>query len=363
MDRIFLGLRGARAAVAALQLLTVAGVAGFASSGAAKGDQLSDSSDVAIETAAPVTSLTVMSYNVEGLPAPARFGRAGSLRRIGERLADLRRQGLQPNVVLLQEAFARPAKRIAAEGGYRYVAHGPSAGDVNREIAPPAAAGLIARVSHLKGEHDGKWIGSGLRILSDYPIVKVERLAFPTWDCAGFDCLANKGAVIAWIAIPGSPQPVAFIDTHLNSRAASGVAKSRADSAYAFQVAALRQFIGREVPAGTVAFLGGDFNSGKAQIRQEYLDPTVLPDGRNSLLQAVADGSDITVGDPTDAQAILQRAKDWLFYRGNSSYSVTLTGFDVPFGHGADGATLSDHLGYEAHYRVGSGSAWRVGGV
>ena len=72
-------------------------------------------------------SLTVMSYNVEGLPVPARFDRAASLDRIAGHLADLRKQGRQPNVVMLQEAFAGPAKRIADEAGYRYVAAGPLA--------------------------------------------------------------------------------------------------------------------------------------------------------------------------------------------------------------------------------------------
>jgi hypothetical protein len=79
----------------------------------------------------------------------------------------------------------------------------------------------------------------------------------------------------------------------------------------------------------------------------------LLPDGRNSLLEALADERDVSVPDSSDTQAILQRGKDWLFYRGNSRCRVALTGFDVPFGRAPDGASLSDHLGYEAHYRLG----------
>ena len=297
-------------------------------------------------------ALSVMSYNVEGLPAPARFSRAASLDEIGARLAALRQLGREPNVVLLQEAFSAPARRIADEAGYPYVAQGPSASEVNDEPPPDAAAALVTQASHLKGEDDGKWVGSGLRILSDYPIVRVDRLAFPQWACAGYDCLANKGALIAWIKVPGSVHPVAFIDTHLNSRAASGVSKERADRAYEFQVEALRRFIARAVPSEAVAFLGGDFNSGRAQDRQADLKPGLLPRSRNSLRDALAGAKVILASDEGDAHAILQRAKDWLFYRGTAQLRVTLTGFDVPFGHETDGSTLSDHLGYEAHYRV-----------
>jgi len=333
--------------------LGILGFAAVTASATANRESSHDASAASIGRLGADRSLTVMSYNVEGLPAPARFGRAAPLDQIGERLAILRAQGRQPNVVLLQEAFASRAARIADEAGYRYVADGPSASETNQAPAPAAAAALIAEASHLKGEDDGKWAGSGLRILSDYPIVSVDRLAFPEWACAGYDCLANKGALIAWIKIPDSPQPVAFIDTHLNSRAASGVSKARADMAYAYQVAALRRFIGRAIPEGSVAFLGGDFNSGKAEVRQADLEPGLLPRSQNSLRVALADAGDIAVENNRDAQTILQRAKDWLYYRGNSRLAVTLTGFEVPFGHEADGSTLSDHLGYEAHYRVG----------
>src|SRR5204862_8341823 len=52
----------------------------------------------------PVT-LSVMTYNVEGLPWPVRRGRGSQLKAIGEQLAALRARGLQPDVVLLQEGF------------------------------------------------------------------------------------------------------------------------------------------------------------------------------------------------------------------------------------------------------------------
>jgi endonuclease/exonuclease/phosphatase family metal-dependent hydrolase len=309
----------------------------------------------------PSNTLTVMSYNIEGLPVPARFGRAKSLKRIGEGLAAMRKQGSQPDVVLLQEAFAAPAKDIAAEGGYRYVADGPSTSNLNGTPAPAEADRFVSAASHWKGEDDGKWVDSGLRILSDYRIVRVERLAFPAWACAGYDCLANKGALIAWIQIPGSPRPIAFVDTHLNSRAASGVAKARADAAYLFQLAELRKFIASQIPRNVAAFLGGDFNSGKAHVRQTALASPLLLDSRNSLSDAFRTSGTVALQDRADIETIRRRGKDWLYYRGEVSLPVTLTGYEVPFGRLTDGSALSDHLGYEATYRVGKGSARSAG--
>lgn len=294
-----------------------------------------------------------MSYNVEGLPPPARFGRAASLARIGHRLADLRHEGRQPNVVLLQEAFAAPAKGIAGQGGYRYVADGPSAAATNLAPPPPDSLEFVRGASHLAGEDDGKWADSGLRILSDYPIVKIRRMAFPAWACAGYDCLANKGVLIAWIAVPGSRRPVAFIDTHLNSRAASGVAKSRADRAYAYQVSVLRRFVDANVGDDSPAILGGDFNSGKAAVRWANLKGGVLARGRNSLIDAFGRRGVIPAMDRSDARAILKRAKDWLYYRGGGSQALALTTFTVPFGARHGRAMLSDHMGYEVRYRFG----------
>src|SRR5437588_11070175 len=79
--------------------------------------------------AAPAADLSVMSYNVHGLPWPFTRGRPRALRKIGERLASMRRDGDQPHLVLLQEAFSGDAKAIARKAGYAYAVTGPSRSD------------------------------------------------------------------------------------------------------------------------------------------------------------------------------------------------------------------------------------------
>ncbi|AXB79502.1 endonuclease/exonuclease/phosphatase family protein [Novosphingobium sp. P6W] len=298
---------------------------------------------------AAANGLSVMTYNVEGLPFPLAYGRSARLAEIGERLGALRRAGRQPKVVLLQEAFIPQAKAIAAAAGYPYAVIGPQTADAAKD-APALDEAFTAQASWLKGEGLGKWVDSGLVILSDYPIVQTRRMAFPADMCAGFDCLAAKGVLLAWIKVPGKDHPVAIADTHLNARKASGVAITRADAAYAMQVAAARGFIRTQVPRSADLVFGGDFNIGHDRTRIAT---------QAALGGIVADASEATritdlgsINEPiaADRAAILARAKDKQYFRAGTGGKLRLQSLEVPFGSANGGAALSDHLGYVAHY-------------
>src|SRR4051794_12601604 len=73
--------------------------------------------------------LSVLTYNVHGLPWPLASGRNPAFVEIATRLRALRAAGAQPHVVVLQEAFTGAAKSIGAEAGYPFVLIGPSASD------------------------------------------------------------------------------------------------------------------------------------------------------------------------------------------------------------------------------------------
>lgn len=291
--------------------------------------------------------LSVMTYNVEGLPFPAAYGRADKEAEIGEHLAQLRMEGRQPHVVLLQEAFIPQAKAIARAAGYTYVAHGPGPSDSAPDRSPTDVA-FAERGSWLKGEGLGKWVDSGLLILSDYPIVQTRKMAFPQGMCAGFDCLASKGVLIAWIKVPGEAQPVAVADTHLNSRATSGVAVLRADTAYLHQTAMARAFVRANVPASTSLVFGGDFNVGhdRARIAAQAADGGMAGGGAEATTGI--EHNDAVTAAPMDRAAIVRRAKDKQYYRPASGRNLILRDFQVPFG--PDNRTLSDHLPFIADY-------------
>ncbi|EIZ80217.1 endonuclease/exonuclease/phosphatase [Novosphingobium sp. Rr 2-17] len=300
------------------------------------------------------TDLSVMTYNVEGLPFPVVTGRPAALAQIGDNLLNLRQRGLQPHIVALQEAFIPQAKAIAERAGYRYVAYGPTgaqAGSVPIDASTvPAYDRYKAQSSWLKGETEGKFVDSGLVIMSDYPIVASRKMAFPQDMCAGYDCLAAKGVLVAWVQVPGHSQPIAIADTHLNSRAASGVAVSRADAAYRLQIAQARRFLDTNVSPRSDLIFAGDFNVGHDAQRIATANGTggFLPGSREATMQAAT----LTQNRTRDLSLVLSRAKDKQYYRPGSASTLTFRSLDVPFGAARGGFSLSDHLGYVVNYAM-----------
>jgi len=300
----------------------------------------------------PTGPLTVMTYNVHGLPFPIARSRGPELAEIGARFADLRRAGKQPHVVVLQEAFTADAKAIARLGGYRFVAAGPDEGAAADPARPSISPAFDRASSVLKGEGVGKWEDSGLMVLSDYPILKTKRMAFPQDACAGYDCLAAKGAMLAWIAVPGFSLPVVIGDTHLSSRGATGVSVERANEAYAWQISAVRRFVRDNVTPATSIVFGGDFNVGDDPVRiaDTSAQGGVVPYA-NEATEVFAHQSGSSPGDP-DFAAVARRAKDKQYYRSGSGLRLKLVDLKVPFGKAQGGRELSDHFGYIASYSL-----------
>lgn len=293
--------------------------------------------------------LSVMTYNVAGLPWPVRFGRAEALGRIGSRLADMRASGRQPRVVLLQEAFSEDAVAIRAAAGYRYAAFGP-ASDTPRTPARAAAdRAFQAQSSFIKGERSGRIASSGLVILSDFPILSVHSVPFPDYACAGYDCLANKGVVMAVVRVPGEPRPVAIVNLHLNAKKASGVSRERADTAFRRQVDTLEAFLATHIRADTPAIVAGDFNIGRSTARRAIVMAALARRGGGiplDVLGACAEACED--GLPEDAQLAQRRAKDWQFLLPGAASQLAVRRVSAPFGREADGTMLSDHIGYTA---------------
>ncbi|AZI36629.1 hypothetical protein NT2_05_02020 [Caenibius tardaugens NBRC 16725] len=298
-------------------------------------------------------TLSVMTYNVKGLPWPVAWRRSDALDKIATRLGAMHQQGIAPHIVLLQEAFVPAARAIGAKAGYPYVVSGPDADDTNPSQMPGPAARFADRAHWWKGETEGKYVGSGLEILSDYPVVAVHRMAFPSYACAGFDCLANKGALMVTLSVPGISHPVDVITTHLNSRGASGVGSARSDEAYQMQVAALSSFVRKRHDPTHLLIAGGDFNVGKAKVRRAALLDAVAHKWSPGLPVNDALHADLAAGGrlPEDARLSFQRAKDWQFY-GGGEVPFRVASIEVPFGREKGGGMLSDHVGYTARYRL-----------
>lgn len=284
-------------------------------------------------------AVTLLSYNVEGLPWPLTHGRAQAAEEIATQLRALRRQGEQPQIVAVQEAFGAAQKAIGTAAGYRYVAYGPSAGMVSPTPASNGERAFLTEGRVLKGETEGAWEDSGLAIFSDLPILWTKRMPFPRYACAGFDCLANKGILAVALRAPGRKDPLIVVDTHLNSRTASRVDDARSLEAYRSQVDLVSKTVRTLGGTGSPVVLAGDFNVGNDPARRIYLTAAL-----GDLDRMAVGASEAVCGATCRVVASVPsvaRSKTIIFYRGSSTPSGPAKGF----GSLADGRRLSDHVG------------------
>lgn len=304
-------------------------------------------------------SVSVMTYNVNGLPWPLATGRTEAFAKIEERLRTMRAAGVHPQVIVLQEAFTNEAKQIGRKGGYRYIANGPSTTLTSAIRSTAADRAFADAASAFKGERAGKLLDSGLQIASDFPIISVKRAAFPVFACAGYDCLANKGVLMVTIRVPGSAAPVTIATTHLNSKRSSGVSISRSLYAYRRQVDAINAFLAAHQDARLPIIFAGDFNASSEE-RRAHLFGRGIPSWAALAARPVISALDrclrVTppcIGKPPSiAYYIRKRSRDWQFYRPGVHGSIEPVRLNVPFGLERSGGMLSDHVGYGITYRL-----------
>lgn len=301
---------------------------------------------------APSTAqLSVMTYNVRGLPWPLASGRPAAMTAIASRLRAMRQAHRQPDVVALQEAFGVDAKSIGRAAGYRYMAVGPGVADASTIALNEADKRFLAGGSVFDGEGIGRRLDSGLVIFSDFPITAVRRIVYSV--CAGYDCLANKGALAATILGPGG-RAVAVLDTHLNSGRASGVAKPRRYYAYGRQVAQFAAFAAAIEATGVPLLLAGDFNVGRDPGRRRAFGAWLASARHAPGVAATACRADPGCAFAATASLAeaLKRAKDWLMFRGSTTTGIRPKAIGALFGRERSGPMLSDHIGIVARYLI-----------
>lgn len=285
--------------------------------------------------------VTVLTYNVRGLPWPVARGRRQALRAIGLELAAMRAAGHAPDIVLIQEGFEDIGDLVAASE-YRHWASGPQRGD--RPVEAVFAKGF-ARTRYLSsGEGWGKFTSGGLHVLSDHPLMEVTTDVFRY--CAGWDCLASKGAMMVTVDVPGLPGGLNVVNTHLNSRNAAKVPFSRSLRAHNLQVEALRSFIARNRNPDAPLVVGGDFNVKDAPERYDHMasaQPFTVVSAYCQTKGCNAPGSD--------------HPKPWLASQDLQAFAaagqVTVRPIKVQTVlDGKAGAQLSDHDGVLVRYEL-----------
>lgn len=287
-----------------------------------------------------------MTYNVEGLPWPVRKGRGSALKRIGHELAALRSKGEEPDVVLIQEGFRDEIWDLVDDSGYPYVARGPRRGQRDANVLTKNQAADFRRVRYRgKGEGLGKWGSSGLWVLSNHPIETVMTHAYRY--CAGLDCLANKGAMLVSVRAPGLPAPVEIADTHLNSRAASGVPRRRSNQAHHLQADELKQFLRAGRTPGAPLIVGGDFNVMKAAERYDYVMADYPFEVVSQWCHKRPGACDTKLSYDGDAPWL--DTQDLIGFLDGDQVRVTPAAVEAAF-DGAAQPALSDHDGYKVTF-------------
>ncbi|QJU60590.1 metal-dependent hydrolase [Sphingomonas sp. AP4-R1] len=294
---------------------------------------------------ANVIHLSVLTHNIEGLGWPARTNRALQLQQIGERLDALRRSGHGPDVILFQEMFSGAAKRAVAASGYPAIAPGP------RRTAKPAPSTLPP----LPGRRSlAEWgphvVGSGLAIASRFPIVAEDRNAYGRRSCAGRDCLANKGIMLARLAIPGLPMPIDIYNTHMNSRTASRAPVERHIAAHERQSLEASEFIERTHDDAAPAIFGGDFNMRQSGQRWEnftrYQTLTLV----HRVCAEPRSGCEVHMS--WDGDAPWMDTQDLQFFDSGETIGVRPVRVEALFDGSPDSPKLSDHDGFMVTYEL-----------
>ncbi|MET1755016.1 endonuclease/exonuclease/phosphatase family protein [Novosphingobium sp. RD2P27] len=298
------------------------------------------------------TTLSVLTYNIEGLAWPARRGRARYLREIGARLAKLREAGQSPDVVLFQEVFSNNAKRAVAATGYSATTSGPK----RTTRAPrPRPDPLPGRSSPKRGELGIRFLGSGLAIASRYPIVHTEVQAYGRRSCAGIDCLSNKGLVLARIIMPGVPTPVDLYNTHMNSRLASRAPAEREAAAHDRQSLMASEFINRTHLDAYPLVFGGDFNMANSEARWDHFSRHQSLSLVHHVCNEPSSGCDVRMS--WDGDAPWMDTQDLQFFWSGDVVSIRPVRVEAMFDGSPGSPMLSDHDGFLVTYEL----AWQQG--
>lgn len=261
--------------------------------------------------------IRVLSYNIKGLPAlinpqydTARYA------DIGKVLAQRKKQGTAPDIVLLQESFDPKTADLRTFAKYPHLAQGP---------------------------RSQKLLDSGLFVLSDFPIEAKSTILFRDMDCGTWDCFAAKGAQAVRVRIPGVPYPLTLINTHTQSG-------KKYEASRSAQLKDLARYVRDVFPSNVGAILGGDLNTSPSQgtFRQFEGDTGLTSVGRVCLTEK--SGCQVAAG--TDRRMILEDSVDHFFISPGTVLHVKPLAAGRTFAQPVGGRVLSDHLGYEVIYEL-----------
>ena len=314
--------------------------------------------------------ISVLTYNIAALPFPIACGKTSRMTDeagnripiacnrkkgaidIANALQQLRKQGTEPDIILLQEAFLPVVAEIPDIAGYQNWAAGPGPMDLGPKYSDRASKSFIENRSFWKGEKWGKRQPSGLLVATDFQIVEHINFPFFEWECAGFDCLANKGQTLTRLRIPGLPDLLEVVTAHYNAKGASGVPTERAHEAHRLQLDAALEFLRTTSNFDLPAIWGGDMNMRRSQDRIRYF---VQQAGErlnevSSYCLENPDRCDLNIQDNSDEPWF--QTQDLQGWADGVRVSIEPKRMEEIFDQPENGKMLSDHNGFLVVYRL-----------
>jgi len=151
--------------------------------------------------------------------------------------------------------------------------------------------------------------------------------------------------------VAGLPTPVEIADTHLNSKGASGVPRSRATAAHHLQADELKGFMQQDRTPGAPLIVGGDFNVMHSAARFDH----VMADYPFEVVSQVCfqrpDSCDAKIS--ADGDAPWLDTQDLIGFKQGDGVAIRPIQVEARFdGSATGGPVLSDHDAYEVTFRL-----------
>ncbi|HVM38144.1 MAG TPA: endonuclease/exonuclease/phosphatase family protein [Sphingomicrobium sp.] len=300
------------------------------------------------------TEISVVTYNVAGLPFPARTGTGSAMRRIHLAMTRAWQGDRRPDILLLQEAFVPSATRLILSAGLANHVRGPSPGD-RRAVAvrDPEQNNLKGR-KWRKGEGWPKLANSGLALGTNFGILAHVAEPFGRRSCAGLDCLANKGVTLTALHLPGVPEPLLVLNTHLNARGAARVSRRRTDYAHRQQVCEMAELLAREWRGRYPLIYAGDFNTRGTARRFDYKDENLPGELAHRFCHNEPQRCRVEMS--WDGDEPWRDTQDLQGYASSARVTIEPVAIEAEFDEPVGGRRLSDHDALRVTFRM----SWRV---
>ncbi|HRP38182.1 MAG: sphingomyelin phosphodiesterase [Chitinophagales bacterium] len=261
--------------------------------------------------------LRILSYNIQFLPNFLRHIQHFPRKRapfIGKAVL-----GDSVDVVVFQEMFDAPARKALIkelEGTFPYI------------------------VGPRKNKPKGWKRGTGVMIMSKYPITPLEKIKFS--KCKGIDCLANKGVVAVQLNFDG--QPIQIYGTHLQAEASEELLRLQHHEFGQL----LKKYEKKNIPQISL----GDFNTTKADTALYHNLLTELQSEDGNLTGEIQNTFDSNVNDmqkPTGERGVI----DYILYKGNGIKLKSAKRQVRAYQHkwGKKNKDLSDHYALLADFK------------